>query len=611
MAIASLDSAAGAAVPTDGAADLWPDGPPAFQNLVRMFDAAAARRPDAPCVVFRGEVWSYRAIAAWSRAIAAAISGRTRPGDCCAVVLERGPGILAAILGVLRQGHPFVPVDGAHVAERSRQILSDARPALVLTDRPDSARAELGIAAARVLTIDAPGRPMAPRCYGSGADPEAWAPAYIAYTSGSTGRPKGVICSHAGICNLADVHHSRFQLSPGSRVLAAASIGFDASIAELFMAVRAGAALVMADAVAQGCAASLASLMRAERVTHALLTPTVLAALPEGEFPDLELVSAGGETVPQRLIDHWAPRIIFENAYGPTEASVEVSHWRFAPGDHGARIGRPIRNARFAIGGPAAPPAEEGELWIGGPMVALGYLGRPDLTFERFMTCARTGRRYYRTGDRVRRVGPDVYDFLGRVDDQVKSSGVRIEPEEVRAAIEAVPGVAQAAVAVDRAATGATLIGFYRPSRAGLDRALVVEELARRLPPSMIPGRLVEVDSMPLRTSGKIDVEALRQRERATVAGGRPVPKAGVAAALIGLWQKLLNVPKVGLDDNFFALGGNSLRLTQLIFAINKTYRIRLTPVAFRALDDLGSLIAHIEGAPAAEGRPDAPPGGA
>jgi acyl carrier protein len=271
-----------------------------------------------------------------------------------------------------------------------------------------------------------------------------------------------------------------------------------------------------------------------------------------------------------------------------------VARWRWSAGEPGNRIGRPVRNARLRILDAAGLPGEEGELLIGGPMVGLGYLGQPELTAERFFTCSETGLRFYRSGDRVRRVAPDLYDFLGRMDDQIKINGVRVEPEEVRCAIEAVPGVIQAAVAFERSAAGSAMTGYYRATPGTLDRATLMDRLSRRLPSAMIPARLVEVETMPVRASGKVDLERLRQA-RDTSPVTRSDTRSDVAQVLIGLWCEILNVPEARLSDNFFELGGDSLRLTRLIFAINKAYRVRLTPSAYRTLQDLGALIEHVE----------------
>jgi len=265
-------------------------------------------------------------------------------------------------------------------------------------------------------------------------------------------------------------------------------------------------------------------------------------------------------------------------------------------------IGRPIRNARFDVRNEAGERAEEGELWIGGPMVALGYVGGPEMTRARFVVCPETGLRFYRSGDRVRRIGDGVYDFLGRIDEQIKISGVRIEPAEVRLAIEAVPGVLQAAVCTEQSDAGTALVAYYTAFPKGLDRATLITELSRRLQSAMIPARLIEVDAIPMLPSGKIDVDDLKRRAappKVAVATSRP---SAVSRAVTELWRKLLNVSDVKLTDNFFELGGDSLRLTQLIFTINKTYRVKLTPAVFRTLDDLGALIAHVEAALASQG---------
>jgi amino acid adenylation domain-containing protein len=583
---------------------VWPDGAPVFRTLVDLFRRAVASGRDAPCVSFGGAVWTYREIDQWSDAIAASIDERCGSGGQtrrAGLLVERGPQMLAGILGVLKSGHPFVPVDPAQPIERSRLILEDAQPALIVTDLADFAHRELGIAPERIVDArqpapDTAGRPS------RACDIDAFAPAYVTYTSGSTGRPKGVICTHAGACNLADILIERYSLTRDARVAATASIGFDASLGEICLALRAGAMVVVAAAEATRSGVALAAFLRNEQISHLLVTPTLLAAVPREPFPDLKLISVGGEPTPQPLIEYWSRRLALDNAFGPTETSIEVSHWRFSPGEPGTLIGRPIRNARFDVRNETGERAEEGELWIGGPMVALGYVGGPEMTRARFVVCPETGLRFYRSGDRVRRIGDGVYDFLGRIDEQIKISGVRIEPAEVRLAIEAVPGVLQAAVCTEQSDAGTALVAYYTAFPQGLDRATLITELSRRLQSAMIPARLIEVDAIPMLPSGKIDVDDLKRRAappKVAVATSRP---SAVSRAVTELWRKLLNVSDVKLTDNFFELGGDSLRLTQLIFTINKTYRVKLTPAAFRTLDDLGALIAHVEAALASQG---------
>jgi amino acid adenylation domain-containing protein len=565
--------------------------------LVELFQTAVAECEEAPCVSFGGRLWTYREIDRWSEAIAAAINDRSsldRVTSRAALVVKRGPQIVAGMMGVLKASAAFVPVDPAQPIERSRMIVEDAQPDQVVTDVPEFVIGELGVDPRRVVDVhrlaDHQSALRQSRC-----NIDTFSPAYVTYTSGSTGRPKGVICTHAGACNLADVQIERFSLTRSARVSATTSIGFDASMAEICMALRTGAVLAIADEAASLSGAALASFLVKERISHLVITPTLLATLPRRDFPDLKLISIGGEPTPEALVAYWSQRVALDNAFGPTETSIEVAHWRFSPDDPGNRIGKPIHNARFDVRGLAGEPADEGELWIGGPMVALGYLGQPELSAKRFFTCPTTGLRFYRSGDRVRHNGQGVYDFLGRIDEQIKISGVRIEPEEVRRTIETIPGVLQVAVVTEEGQAGPRLVAYYKVSSEMRDRVVLMEEVSRRLPPAMIPARLVAVEAIPMLVSGKVDVGALARQAADQKVTSDATSASALSRAVRDLWCEILNVADVKPTDNFFELGGDSLRLTQLIFAINKTYRVRLTPAVFRTLDHLGALIAHVE----------------
>lgn len=589
------------------ARDTWPDGAPRWTHLADVAASGLRRDPAASAVVFGARTWTAGEVWRDSEAVAAAIGerlGAQAAGARVALLVRRGPAIVVGMIGIVLAGCAVIPIDAAQPADRIAAILRDARPALVIVDDADAARCA-GLPDDAVMVIGLPDAaavsppPSASGSLSEGASRDGGAPAYVIYTSGSTGRPKGVVCHHLGLCNLIEDRLAEGRIRPGSRLLLSTSISFDPAIYNVFLAAASGACLVIADEAAASSADLLADLMRRQAITHIDMPPRLLDALPPGDYPALRAASLGGEACPPRVIDEWASRIVLENCYGPTETSVEVTRWRWSRGEPGTRIGRPLRNVTIRVVGADGADADEGELWIGGPMVALGYLGDPEESAARFVCCAETGMRFYRTGDVVRPAADGVLDFVGRVDEQIKIDGVRIEPEEVRAAIEALPGVRRAAILVEAHDGGRRLTAFYAASADAPDGADMMARLARRLPAAMLPARLVALPDLPLLASGKVDVEALRRHAAAgrSAAAAPSPPASDVGRYLAALWCKLLNVPHVKLSDNFFELGGDSMRLTQLIFAINRQYRVRLTPAAYRGLSDLGALIVHVEAA--------------
>ena len=588
---------------------VWPDGPPRWLHLADVAASGLRRDPDALALAFDQRVWTANEVWRWSSAVAAAIRHQLGPnaaGERVALLVRRGPCIVVGMIGIAQTECIIVPIDAEQPAERIALILADANPALILVDDEQTAR-RVAPGSDKVLTIAELETTSPPPSASALKSEDGSEPAYIIYTSGSTGQPKGVVCHHLGLCNLIEDRLAMGAVPPGSRLLLTTSISFDPAIYNVFLAAGSSSCLVIADDTAAASGAMLADLMRQHAVSHIDMPPGLLAAIPPGAFPALRAASLGGEACPQRVVDEWAPQIVLENCYGPTETAVEVTRWRWSRGEPGTRIGRPLRNVLIRVAGEDGASANEGELWIGGPMVALGYLNRPEESAERFIRCAETDMMFYRSGDRVRCSPEGILDFIGRVDEQIKIDGVRIEPEEVRAAIEALPGVRRAALLVERGEIGVRLTAFYEASPDAPDRAEMMERLGRRLPAAMQPARLVSLPGLPVLASGKIDVEALRQHsiaERATLAfaSGSHLG-SDVAQYLAALWCRLLNVPHVKLSDNFFELGGDSMQLTQLIFAINKQYRARMTPAAFRGLSDLSALIAHVESAQAAEPR--------
>ena len=530
--------------------------PPLFGDV---FQHRVASAPDAIALEFRDQRLSYRELAAQSARLAVGLIRRGVGRDSVVGVAARPALELpVAILGIMRAGGAWLPLDPAYPAERLRYMVTDSGVTLLLADPGSAAR--LGSGDIEVLD---PGR-IASQTAGDdlpgGPRMRAGDLAYVIYTSGSTGLPKGVALTHGGLANLALAQVATFGVAAGDRVAQFAPISFDASVFEMVMALYTGATLVLAPREDMPPGPGLADFLRDQRITHVTLPPSVLATLPAAPLPDLAVLVCAGEALPGPLAEQWlAGRRLF-NAYGPTEATVWATVAELAAGGGRPSIGTPVHGTRAIVVDERLrplPPGTPGELAIGGRGVARGYLGKPALTAERLVPdpgSAEPGARMYLTGDRAVQRPDGNLDFLGRIDHQVKIRGFRIEPDEIAARLAAFPGVTDA-VAVAR---GAGLVGYV--TGTGLDAAKLREYLAGRLPAHMVPGDVVLLDAMPLTPSGKIDRAALPAPDRsAFVSPGYVEPGTPTERALAGFLTSLLDVDRIGATDDFFALGGHSL----------------------------------------------------
>jgi amino acid adenylation domain-containing protein len=574
-----------------------------FTTLHAMFEAAAARRPESAAVVFGGEVLTYQAVDARADAVAAALRrdrAALAPGAPVGLHVGRGPGIVIGMLAILKTGGAFVPLDPGYPAGRLRFMLADCGAGTVVSDDPARTARDLGIAPDRIVDVGraAAGppasQPMAP------VGPEDVA--YVIYTSGSTGRPKGALLTHAGACNMALAARDLLDIGPDSRVLQFASISFDASVWEIFQAVAAGAALHIASDAERRSGEALLHLLRRERITTATLMPSVLDQVPKEELPALRTLVVAGETCSIENARFWSQGRRLINAYGPTEASVCAAAWVYRPGDAPTRIGRPLPNVRLHVldaAGEPVPAGVPGELHIGGIGVARGYVGRPELTAASFVANPFGDGRLYRSGDLVRWAEPGVLDYIGRIDNQAKIGGVRIEPDEIARAVEAHPGVRRSVVIVSEEEAGKALLAFYVPAAEPVPAPALVEALSRSLPSAMVPARFIPIDGFPLTGSGKTDRAALAALARPP--RGSAPPRTETEQALADMWGDILGVRTVGRDDNFQALGGDSLRMTRLLHRINQRFGTALVASRFRGFATLADLAAHID---AARGEP-------
>ncbi|WIX76044.1 non-ribosomal peptide synthase/polyketide synthase [Amycolatopsis carbonis] len=530
------------------------------QTLLSAFERHAAETPDATAVLFEDERLSYGDLAARAAVLARRLRARgAGPGSVVAVALPRSAELMVALLGVLKSGAAYLPLDLDYPAERLEYMLASSGAALVVTEAGTAARVPAGL---EQVPLDGPDVADRPTRVASVDDA-----AYLIYTSGSTGRPKGVVVTHRAIVNrLAWMQHE-YRLGADDRVLQKTPSSFDVSVWEFFWALREGAAVVFARPDGHRDPAYLADVIRTHGVTTLHFVPSMLAAfLSVEEVTDaprwvasLRRVFTSGEALPGEAASRWRrlTGVPLHNLYGPTEAAVDVSYFQFRDGPEATvPIGRPVWNTRLLVLDPCLRPVPDGvagELYLAGVQLARGYHGQSALTAERFVAdpFGEPGARMYRTGDLVQRRADGELEYLGRTDRQVKIRGNRIELGEIEAVLAAQPGVRAAAVVVRDGA----LVGY---AAGAADPDELRAALTAALPATMVPNALVVLDEFPLTPSGKLDTRALP---------APAVPAAAAAvqrgddrgSALAAIFAEVLGLAEVGADGDFFLLGGDSV----------------------------------------------------
>ncbi len=573
--------------------------------------ANAACRPDAPAVECGSATISYARLVARAEGLAAALErAGVGPEQVVAVCLDRSAQRTVAFLGVLMSGGVYLPIDPELPPDRIRFMLEDAQASVVVADPAADAIPRDGS-----VTIIDPGIQRVPRAPSGRPDPvltgaEA---AYIIYTSGSTGTPKGVIVEHRAICNYARAAAEAFGVTPTSRVSQVSAFGFDVAVGDTAMALYAGACLVAPTDAEARPGPSMARFIRQAAISHLSLTPSALSVLPLGDYPALTHVVLAGEVCPPELAARWSPGRRLFNAYGPTETTVVSTFDEHASGRL-LTIGRAMDNAQALILDESERPVgrgETGELWLAGAGLARGYLGRPELTAERFRTLEVAGLgalRAYRTGD-LARMDPDGrIRFLGRADDQIKLRGHRIELGEIEAALHQRPDLRDAIVDLRKDASGADQLVAYVVAADGSpvpSRADIASYLAERLPAYMIPAAVVGIASAPMTPNGKRDRAALPEPPapavRSQASGDAPGTPLQTALAELIRHELAIEGP-VGVRDAFGDLGADSLRMANIFLAVEAQFGIELPAEATFEADTLERLAAHVErtlGAPA------------
>jgi amino acid adenylation domain-containing protein len=549
--------------------------PPGF---LHRFDAWVARTPDAVALAAGTTRWTYRELDAWAGRLAARLRRQgVGPEVRVGTLLERGgPEAVVAFLGVLKAGGTVLPFEPAHPPERVAWTLADAGARVLLAHGRLLQRLTLpeGVEPLRWEELGDAGE--APSRTGDDADRAA----YIIYTSGSTGRPKGVVVTHRGLACLCESMGAGLSIGPGSRVLQFSSPSFDASVAEYVQGLTTGATLHLPPPGELLAGEALHRVLKEQRITCVTLPPSVATLLPEAPLPDLAMLMSAGEACPADLAARFAGSLSLLNAYGPTEITVCATWERCSPDEAGPPpIGRPLPHADVYVLDEAmrpTPPGVAGELYVGGPSVARGYLGRAELTAERFVPDpygGTPGARLYRTGDVVRWRADGRLDFVGRVDAQVKLRGFRIEPGEVEVALREVAGMRQSHVTVWRPPAGGEprLVAYVVPaSGEPLAPGEVKALLRARLPEHLVPADIVPLDALPLLASGKVDARALPPPARTAAPDG--APRTPLEETLARVWAETLGHTSVGVHAHFFDdLGGSSLAAVRACSRLRET----------------------------------------
>ncbi|HSF38618.1 MAG TPA: non-ribosomal peptide synthase/polyketide synthase, partial [Thermoanaerobaculia bacterium] len=602
---------------------------PLERSLHAWIEDQAGRTPDAVALAFETEELTYGELDRRANRLARRLQALgCGPESRVGVLLERSCELLVALLGILKAGAAYVPLDPDHPADRLAFQDRDARLRLILT-RAGLADLLPG-AEDRFLFLEH-GEPAADGDLADGplpvpVDPDH--PAYVLYTSGSTGRPKGTVISHRAIVNRLLWMQDALHLSAADRVLQKTPFSFDVSVWELFWPLMIGARLVVASPGGHRDNAYLARLIAGQGITVLHFVPSMLQLFLEepeaAECRTLRDVVCSGEALPAELARRFAACLGYarlHNLYGPTEAAVDVTSWVCKPADiaedrRGIPIGRPIANTRIHLldrGLLPVPVGAPGELFIAGVNLARGYVERPDLTAERFLPDPEgrePGGRVYRTGDLARWRGDGAIEYLGRLDHQVKIRGVRIELGEIETALTALPGVREAVVV----ARGDQLREDRSEKRlvAYVVGDIAVEELRqalrKRLPEAMVPAAFVTLAALPLNANGKVDRKALPAPEWQSTGADAVAPRTPVEEVLAGMWAEVLGLERVGAADHFFHLGGHSLLATQVMSRLRAAFGIEMPLRELFEAPVLAELATRVEAALRGGAGPLAPP---
>ena len=578
-------------------------------HLHRVIDQVCEERPDAIAVLCPLGQKTYAELKAESDAVAAFLAARgIQNGDLVGLCCERNYQLPSLLLGIMKSGAGYVPLDPEYPLERLEYMVQDSKAKFVLAHAPQSSIvSQFGVPVAYAdeewdsIAQHGTNHTTAPTDSSTGNDP-ATDTAYVIYTSGSTGKPKGVQLPHRAVVNFLVGMMESPGFTPQDRTLATTTLSFDISVLEIFLPLVAGGSVAIVDRQTARDTPALIEAMDSFQVNIMQATPAMWRMILETEFTgsqDLKFFSAG-EPLPRDLVAPLLQRCgELWNLYGPTETTVYSTVARIETDQTRILVGKPIANTQVYIvneEGALCPPEQPGELLIAGEGLALGYLNRPELSAERFTTW--NNIPVYRTGDLALLTDSGEFQHLGRMDNQIKLNGHRIELGEIDAAMAMQPGVRQAATVMREDRPGERrLVGYVLADDPATDLMQVRDGVAQRLPDYMVPSVIVSVDSFPYTPSGKLDRNGFAPPSTARPDLGTEyvAPRQPLERDMAAIWQDVLQLDEVGTEDNFFELGGNSLRAVKFIARANRDLKLELTGAEFFDRPTISGLLQYLD----------------
>ena len=592
---------------------------PLDKTVVELVAAQAAATPNAIAVEFEGHTLSYAELDTRSNQLANHLRARgVATQALVGVCLSRSAQMLVALLGVLKAGAAYVPIDPTFPTDRQRFMVEDAEIAALVTDSVSATSFGDALAVRIELDTDAAQIASEPAQLVTPGQTQPGALAYVIYTSGSTGRPKGVEITHRSLSNLLQTMRMRPGLNAADRFYAVTTLSFDIAGLELYLPLIAGATVIIGSRAVVTDGEQLAAQLAATNTTVMQATPSTWQMLLDAGWAGARHLTAlcGGEALPRALAERLLPKVRqLWNVYGPTETTIWSTAHEVQSGQGPVPIGRPIGNTQTYVldeHRQVVPPGVIGELYIGGAGVARGYLKRPELTAERFVAdpfLSAPGARLYRTGDRARYLADGTLECLGRTDFQVKLRGFRIELGEIETALAGIAGVRQAVAVVREDSPGdARLVAYVVPERANrLTSAELQAGLKKSLPDYMVPTTWMFLDTLPLTPNGKIDRNALPAPSvtRVDRAANYLAPRNTTEQALVEIWENLLGTTPIGVRDDFFDVGGHSLLAVRLVTRIESKLGQKLSLAALlqgRTIEHVAGLLQQVQPAPPLSG---------
>ncbi len=562
---------------------------PQDKTIHQLFEEQVLKTPDKIALVFEGKRLTYQALNEQSNQLARLIREHFKassPKDSLvALCLDKSLEVIIGILGVLKAGAAYVPIDPSYPAERIHYLLEDTKAQLVLTQLHLIEQLRGVGKLAKLIALDS--QPY--QAFGKTNLPvysQAKDLAYVIYTSGTTGLPKGVMIEHKSLANHVYSQRECLGINNESIILQYASLVFDASVWEIFGAIAWGAQLVILPESKRKDPKSLIHYLIQNRITMLVLPPALLSGMDYQALPDLKVLAVAGEVCELSLMEKWSQGKRFINLYGPTEGTICLTAHEYKTGDLKNNIGKPFPNVKVYILDKDCKPVPIGaigELYIGGACLARGYLNQSTLTKERFIANPFASEsdkvkgytRLYKTGDLVRWLADGNIEYVGRNDFQVKIRGYRIELGEIEQILLSYEGIQQTVVLVLEKESTKYLAAYY-VSQEPVDEDLLRNHLAKRLPDYMVPSAFISLETLPLTISGKLDRASLPEPDFQGDERSYVAPRTALEIKLCEIWQRVLGLTQVGIEDDFFRLGGNSILAIQLISKMNKILETQL-----------------------------------